>query len=136
MGKGRRHLLAVAFLAFPLLAYGCGSDDHPNEPRPPAPIEVSASIDDKRVTVAPNRFSAGLVNLTISNQSDVPVSLNVEGPVTDASNPIAPNSVGNFKLDFLEGEYTVTAGEESDAKETTVTVGPERPSSQNQLLLP
>ena len=41
-----------------------------------------------------------------------------------------------MKLDLEEGEYQVTAGEDSNARETQLEVGPERASSQNDLLLP
>lgn len=136
MSMGRRHLLGAALLALPLLAFGCGSDDHPNEPRIPTPEEVTASVDDERVSIGPSHIGGGLVNLTVSNQSDTPVTLIFEGPESDASNPVQPNSVGTFKFDFTEGTYEVSAGPQSKAKPATFTVGPERPSAQNQLLLP
>lgn len=137
--KTRRpgQLLAAPLLAVASLAVGCGGDDHPNEPRPPAPIEVTARVGEKAVTVAPSEFGAGLVNITISNQSDDLVELTVDGEQVDkSSNPIAPNAVGNFKLELPEGDYEVSAGPESDAKPDTLEVGPPRPSAQNQLLLP
>lgn len=134
---GGRHLLAAALLALAPIAAGCGGEDHPNEPRPPAPIEVTVRVSDKAVTVAPDEFGAGLVNLTISNQSADVVELTVEGErLSTAADPIQPNAVGNFKLDFAEGEYEVSAGPESDARPDRVSVGPERPSAQNELLLP
>jgi hypothetical protein len=136
MSKRRPHLLAVALLAVPAAASGCGADDHPNEPRPAPPIEVTARVDAKHVTIAPDQFGAGLVNLTISNQSDDTVALTVE-EIGAVSDPIPPNAVGNFKVDFAEeGIYDVSAGSGSNAKPGTVTVGPARPSGQNQVLLP
>jgi hypothetical protein len=134
--RGRFPLL-VALPALAAVAAGCGSEDHPNEPRPPAPIEVTARVDDKQVTVAPNSFGAGLVNVTISNQSQDTVELTFDGErLRTSTNPIEPNGVGNIKLDLEEGEYQVSAGSESDATPQTLRVGPERASSQNQLLLP
>ena len=62
---------SVAVLAAGGVA-GCGSDDHPNDPRPPAPIEVTARVDDEKVAVQPAKFGAGLVVMTISNQSGDP----------------------------------------------------------------
>ena len=115
---------------------GCGADDHPNEPRPPAPIEVTAKVDDERVDVQPSKFGAGLVVMTISNQSDDPVQIAVEGPTFREGPVIAPGQPGNLKANFEEGEYEVTAGEDSNARPTLLTVGPERASSQNDLLLP
>lgn len=133
----RGPMLAIAALALPLGAAGCGGDDFPNDPRPPAPIEVTANVTNKAITVAPSQFGAGLVNLTISNTSDNVVSLNIKGGQIDTSaDPIDPNSVGNFKLKFTEGSYEVTAGDDSSARPTELVVGSERASSQNQLLLP
>ena len=34
------------------------------------------------------------------------------------------------------GEYTISAEESAGLREATLTVGPERPSAQNELLLP
>ena len=128
-------LASVAALAAGAIA-GCGSDDHPNEPRPPAPIEVTAKVDDEKVDVQPSKFGAGIVVMTISNQSGDPVAIGVEGPTGGAGPTIAPGQPGNFKFNFEEGEYVVSAGEESQARDALLSVGPERASSQNDLLLP
>jgi hypothetical protein len=137
LSKRRGQILGVALLAIPFAVAGCGESDFQNKPRPPAPLEVTANVTGKSIDIAPSKFGAGLVNLTISNQSDSVVALTFQGGQLDASSdPIEPNSVGNFKLDFPEGTYQVTAGKEANAKPASVRVGPERASSQNQLLLP
>jgi hypothetical protein len=42
---------------------GCGtSSDYKNDPRPPSPIVLTASIDDQRVSVSPQRFGAGPIS--------------------------------------------------------------------------
>ncbi len=119
---------------------GCGSEDFENNPRPPAPIELTANIDSKKVIVSPNEadgqpIGAGLVNLTISNLTDQPEQLTFTGPSDESSDPIIPGGVANFKLELLEGDYVVEA-DGTDIKPFDLTVGPERPSSQNDLLLP
>jgi hypothetical protein len=125
----------VAVLA--LAAAGCGAEDHPNEPRPPKPIEVTAQVDNKRVTVSPDKFGAGLAIFTISNQSDSETSLTLEGPIEDESVPILPGNVTDtFKVAMETGDYVVGAGTDSSAAPAEVRVGPERPSSQDDLLLP
>ena len=44
--------IAVAFLA--AFGSGCGSDDEArSEERPPVPINISVSIDDKGITASP-----------------------------------------------------------------------------------
>ena len=115
---------------------GCGAEDHANDPRPPSPVEVTAKVDDENVDVSPNEFGAGLVVMTISNQSEDPVQLGVEGPTAGEAGSIEPGSVGNFKFDFQQGDYEVSPGEDSNARPAVLTVGPERASSQNELLLP
>jgi hypothetical protein len=132
----RGPVLASVAVAATGVAAGCGSDDHPNEPRPPAPIEVTAKVDDEKVDVQPSKFGAGLVVMTISNQSADPVEIGVEGPTGGEGPTIAPGQPGNFKFNFEEGEYVVSAGEESQARDALLEVGPERASSQNDLLLP
>jgi len=132
----RRQIAAATLAVLAGVTAGCGADDHPNEPRPPSPIEVTAKVDNEKVDVSPSKFGAGLVVMTISNQSDDPVQMAVEGPTAVTGGVIQPGQPGNLKVDFKEGEYAVTAGEESLAKPALLTIGPERASSQNELLLP
>ena len=128
---------AAAFAVLGLTAAGCGSEDHPNDPRPPKPIEITARVDNDVVDISPSEFGAGLAVFTISNQSDSAVELTLDGPVAAASPSIEPGSVSDdFKVDLLEGDYEVTGGTESSAKPTQLVIGPERPSAQDELLLP
>ncbi len=130
----------AALAATPLLLAACGDDsDFANEPRPAAPIVVTAKIDREKVVVSPDSFGAGIVNFTVSNQSDDPVSLTLVGPASEdnqASGEIPPGGVGNLKADVSQGDYEVNGGERSDARPARVKVGPERESSKDELLLP
>jgi hypothetical protein len=133
----RKPLLVASVAALAAgAAAGCGAEDHANDPRPPSPIEVTAKVDDEKVDVSPSEFGAGLVVMTISNQSEDPVQIGVDGPTAGESGGIEPGSVGSFKFSFEQGDYEVSPGEESRAKPALLTVGPERASSQNELLLP
>ncbi len=127
-------------MAAVVIVAGCGgNDDFANDPRPPAPILVTAKVDDRRVIVSPADFGAGLVTFVISNQSDDPVSLTLVGPAPEGnqvSGEIPPAGVDEFKADMVEGDYEVNGGERSDAKPAQITVGPERESSKDDLLLP
>ena len=117
----------------------CGEDDFQNRPRPAAPIEISARVSDEDVSISPSRppkVGAGLATITISNQSQEEVSLTLEGPTDIASEPNPPGGTGSIKSELAEGEYEVTGGEQSNAREDLLIVGPQRPSSQNELLLP
>jgi hypothetical protein len=118
-------------------ATACGADDEPaSEPRPPAPIEITASIKDRTVDVSPGEVGAGMANFTISNQSRDSARLVLAGPTEDATADIAPGMTANLKTNLEPGTYEVSAGEGTRPRPDRLEVGPERPSSQNELLLP
>ena len=139
-GSVKRRAGVTAAAGAALFAVGCGGDeDFANEPRPAAPIVVTAKVDAKKVVVSPKSFGAGLVNFTVSNQSDDPVTLTLVGPSPDdnaESGEVPPNGVGNLKAAVSEGEYEISGGERSDAQPAQVKVGPPRDSSSDELLLP
>jgi hypothetical protein len=114
---------------------GCGSQDHANDPRPPAPVELSARVDNGKVTFAPSKTGAGLAVITVSNQSSDAVQLDFTGPSKGSTSEIAAGGVGTVQLQLKEGDYTV-APSVSSIDDGTLTVGAERPSAQNDLLLP
>ena len=133
---GRTALAVVGVLTVGSLA-ACGSKDFPNDPRPPAPIEVTAKVDAKRVTVSPNRFGAGLVTFTIANLSNSPVRFTINGTKKKVFSPeIQPGSPGSLKLQMNQGAYQASAGPGASAIPAAIKVGPERKTSQNKLLLP
>lgn len=125
----------LAAIGAALLVSGCGAADRENDPRPPSPIELTAKIDNDKVIVSPSEAGGGLATITISNQSDQDVALTFAGPSEGSTQPIAAGNVGALKIDLQEGDYDVSADDPS-LKPTTLTVGPERPSAQNDLLLP
>jgi hypothetical protein len=125
---------ALAALSIALAA--CGEEDFENEPRPPAPIEVTAAIDREQVSISPGRFGAGIVTITVSNQTDEPTTLVLEGPTNEESGEIVPGGTASIKAELEEGEYEASAGDDVSIEPDVVRVGPERESSQNELLLP
>ena len=135
--------LACATGAAVLLA-GCGGGkDYKNEPRPPAPINVTAYISSKQVSVSPARFGAGPIVVIVANQSDASQEVtfqNSAGGGTAASNVrqstlINPGDTGTLKLNVRAGAYVVKVGNDS-IKPAAVTVGRKRSSAQNKLLEP
>ncbi len=135
MSVRSRLILALGVLAALSLA-SCGEDDFPNEPRPAAPVQLTARIGDDDVTVSPKQVGAGIVAITISNQSQDPAALVLEGPTDESSAEIAPNNVATIKILLDEGDYTASAGDGNDQREDILSVGAERASSSNDLLLP
>lgn len=133
--RGRLASLGVSAAVLGVVVAGCGAADFPNNPRPPTPIEVSARVDSQRVQVAPDRFGAGLVNFTVANLSSAPITFNVSGPTNGSTTEIQPGAPDYLRLDMKEGTYQVTASK-SKIKPATIRVGPERKSSQNNLLEP
>lgn len=139
MSARSRLIGAIGALVAASAISACGEDDFENEPRPAAAIQLTARIGDDDVQVSPstaNDVGAGLVSIVISNQSQDPASLLLEGPTDEQSDEIPPGGTGDMKIELEEGDYTASAGEDSSARESALQVGPERESSQNELLLP
>jgi hypothetical protein len=132
----RRLVVPAVAIAAALGLTACGDDDFENEPRPPAPVELTARIDEREVVVSPAKLGAGPVTITVSNQGADPATLTLEGPNDIVGSELPPGGVGGLKATLEEGEYEVSGGPESRAREGTLTVGAERASSQNELLLP
>jgi hypothetical protein len=114
---------------------GCGATSSPTGDRPAAQLEVSASVNSDRVAISPDKFGAGVVNFTVANLSGSPITFSVSGPEKGSTIQIQPGSPDYLKMDLTEGTYRASAGK-SNIKPATIKVGPKRPSSQNELLLP
>lgn len=128
---------ALATVATAVLAAGCGSDDdYANDPRPPSPIVVTASIGKDAVSVSPARFGAGPVSLVVTNQTSAAQEITFEGgKFSQQTGPINPGDTATLKADVPRGRVTVKV--QSDAIDPArLTVGAERPSAQNELLQP
>ena len=135
-------VVAVTVVAVGLAACGAESD-YANKPRPPAPISVTAAIDKHRVRVSRPSFGSRPVTFIISNQSGAAQKVRFEsdelgaskGGIRRSSNTIQPLSTGQLKVDPDEGAYTLSASSGGVAP-AAIKVGPQRRSSQNDLLLP
>lgn len=130
----------LALLAVGALIGGCGSEDHANDPRPPVTIELGARVDDRKVQVSPTEvqgepIGAGLANFTVSNQTAEPIELRLSGPTERITDPAPAGGVIQFTFGLEEGLYLVETDDPS-IRGAEFEVGPERPSAQNDLLLP
>jgi hypothetical protein len=134
---------AGAVLLASLLA-GCGDEggDYANKPRPATPINLTAAVSDKEISISPKKFGAGPVVIIVSNQTGAEqrVTLQTEElggsqpGMKRSTDPIAPRGTGTLKADVREGSYALSV---SDGPEpATLEVGPDRKSAQDQLLEP
>ena len=139
-----RLLFAVVILGAVALVSACGEEsDYKNEDRPPAPIVVSASISENRVSVSPRRFGAGPITLIVTNQTESAQELTLEtdeiggsGPgIEQETGPISPGDTASLKADLRQGTYRVGVNGRG-IDEAALDVGEPRESAQNQLLQP
>ena len=118
-----------------LIVSGCGRNDFENDPRPPVPAEVAVKIGKDGVAVSPKEFGAGLVNFTVANLTDRTGTLAIHGPVDAGSDEIPPGAAETLKVQMQTGTYEASVSG-IGVRPFSFTVGPERPSAQNDLLLP
>jgi hypothetical protein len=129
-----------------VLLTGCGSDSsYKNNPRPPSPITVTASISSKAVSVSPSRFGAGPITLVVTNQTGRSRELVLQSSQQAGSGkaaaaaqdtgPINPQGTASLKADLNEGEYEVNV-RGGGIRPASLTVGQKRASAQNELLQP
>lgn len=124
---------------------GCGGAeaDYKNDPRPPSPINVTASINGDRVSVSPKRFGAGPIVLTVSNQTKSSQTVTFEtdevageqGGIRAKTNAIGPSHTATLQVDLRKGSYAL-ATRDNAIKAASIEVGTSRRSAQNDLLEP
>jgi hypothetical protein len=120
-----------------LVATGCGSTEtRTNNPRPPSPINVGVKIDDEKISASPSRFGAGPIVMFVANQSTASHRLTLDGPqLRQSVGPINPQDTATLKVNVRPGEHTLSVNG-GNVKARDISVGPERPSGQNELLQP
>jgi hypothetical protein len=136
--RGRAALAMLLLSVTPLLAVGCGGGGkRTSNLRPPKPINIAVKIGDDAVDVSPRRFGAGPIVVQASNQSSASHRMTLEGPrVKQTLGPINPLDTATLKVNVTPGEYVLSADGSAGVKPAKLTVGPKRPSAQNDLLLP
>jgi uncharacterized membrane protein YdfJ with MMPL/SSD domain len=140
----RARVLAVASLGGTVLLAGCGADNsYKNKLRPSEPINVTANVSDKRVSVSPTGFGAGPIVLIITNQTardqDVTLetrALNEKAGIKQSTGAIVPQGgTAQLQVDMIAGNYRLSAADDTIAP-AKIAVGNPRGSSQNELLQP
>lgn len=152
--------MACALGALAVAAAGCGSQSHPNDPRPQVATRVSITIGEHGIAVQPPRVAFGpaktqqipqnqnhpqppiktdaplTVILVTSNQTRTDSRLEIRGPTDASSGPMLANSPGSFQTDLPSGAYSIAAAGIPGARPGKLIVGPYRASSENDVLLP
>jgi predicted component of type VI protein secretion system len=137
---GGRVLATCAIAA--ILVAGCGDDDFENRPRAPVRVELTGVVQKDRVTVSPSRdLGAGPFEITISNQTDQPHTITLEGDtVKEDAGSLDPNDTLSIKRTLEPGTYEVRAGSEQavpkEIEAAVLQIGTERHDSNSDLLLP
>jgi hypothetical protein len=137
----RRALVLAAALSCGVVGCG-GGDDYANKPRPASPINVTAAISTKKVSVSRKTFGAGPIVVVISNQTDTKQILTLQTQelggskpgIKVSSDPIGPRGTGTMKVDVREGSYELSA--RGGVKPASLEVGGPRKSAQDELLEP
>ena len=139
-----RRALALAVVMVAMLVVGCGGgSSYKNNPRPPAPINITASVSNAGIAVSPTSFGAGPIVLIVTNQTAASQEITFESNelgaskpgVTQTTEPINPRGTGQLKVDVTQGRYRLRAGN-ADITPAQVTAGPTRQSAQNDVLQP
>lgn len=161
IGEPTRPVLACALIVAALVAAGCGVEDTANEPRPQPPTRVSVSVAESGITVDPARIAFGPeptqqipqnrdadqppvrsrepldVVLVAANLTETASRLRVRGRGRET---VSRDLVAQGNISVLAtlptGVYEVSAANLPDVEPATLTVGPYRTSSSNDVLLP
>jgi hypothetical protein len=146
--------LAMLALTAGTTLSACGGSKHfANEPRPPAPVNLTVYINDQRVSVSPGKVGAGPIIFIITNQASSAESLAVTSsgggssqPLADTG-PISPQGTAQLSVDLKSpGDYTVGIAPNNSTEAAAATptgiqpalihVGQPRASSNNEVAQP
>ena len=131
-----------------LTVAGCGgTTTRTSELRPPAPALLSAAVTNDAVLLSPRRIGGGPVTLAVTNQSSSRLRVTfasdspggeqaVEDDPGTQSALLGPGINAMLRANLPEGStWSVTVDDET-IDPAVLYVGPQRPSSQNDLMLP
>jgi hypothetical protein len=142
---GQKNVRAALLAAVSVVVLaGCGADtSYKNKNRPAEPINVTANVSDKRVSVSPNGIGAGPIVLIITNQTprrqEITLetsALNQKAGIKQSTGPIVPSGgTAQLQVNVTQGSYRLSAADNSISP-ATIAVGSPRGTSQNELLQP
>ena len=131
----------TAALASGTAGCGDGGDGYANERRPATPINVTAAIGDRGISLSPKTFGAGPIVMIISNQTAQRHTVTLETQelggsqpgLTESTRPIPPGGTARLQADLRRGTYEVST---RSGGALTLEVGAPRKSAQDELLQP
>jgi hypothetical protein len=132
----------ASFATAALFVAGCGDEDFENAPRAPVRMQLSGVIQQDKVTVSPARdLGAGPFEITISNQTDDPHTIRLEGgSIVENAGAVEPDNTLTINRTLDPGTYEVIAGSKQavtrEIEPAVLKIGPERKDSNSDLLLP
>ena len=107
---------------------GCGTSRQAAVDSPPVPVQVSVSISDRAVSIAPAVLGAGRALLIASNQSATPLQLDLRrgGVIVSRSGPVAAGGSWQTSVALVRGVYSVTTSlpGETDAQRALARATP------------
>jgi hypothetical protein len=147
-----RTLTAVGLGGAVFVLSACGGSDQPRcdksapqNCRPPEVLSIGASISPRGVSLSPDSLGAGPVRITVTNQTPesrafvLKGAANAQTPCISGppvnTGPINPQGVTQVQVVLVQG----TCSAETDPagpRAAKLEVGKQRPSAQNQVLLP
>jgi len=142
--SGRRAARGLAAAAIAVTVVGCGSGkDYANNDRPPSPINLTAAISGRSVSVSPRHFGAGPIVLIVTNQSSASqrLTLATDEPggtqpgIQQSTGPINPQDTASLTVTLRPGDYVVKVAD-GGIRPAHLKVSRQRASAQNELLQP
>lgn len=131
-----RTCLALLVVAVALVASGCSlEEEYNNDPKPPRVLTMSVLLTNSEIAVSPISYGAGPTRMIVGNKSDVTQVVTIEGVRLSRAIKLLPGNTQTFKAITYPGPLTVDASN-TTALPVEVTVGPKRPTAQNDLLQP
>ena len=135
--SGLTNATLFVFTVSILIFSGCASSSRENKLRPPAPIIVSISIGDDKISSSPASVGAGPTTFKIINLSSTAQRLTIRrDEFKRSTSEFDPEDTVTLKMDLKPGDYELAVADTLTIEPKRFRVTKERPSSQNDLLLP
>jgi hypothetical protein len=124
---------ALVALLLALLAFaGCGTGSYANKPKPPITMTISVFVGENEIAFAPKKFGAGPVRFIITNQTGANQKITISTDRDAQTLTIVPHQTAEREMVLQPGNLSLDA-DKTTANPVQVTVGPERPSAQQEL---